>query len=62
MSLNDSLDGSGLTELLVGMLVVRARLPADLEFTINLANDLYEKSSIKEVSTPWALSVSAHHS
>lgn len=50
MSLNDSLDGSGLTELLVGMLV--ARIPVDLEFTINLANDLYEKSGIKEVSTP----------
>lgn len=46
MSFNDSLDGSGLAELLVEMLVVRARIPMDLESTINLANDLCEKSSI----------------
>jgi len=46
MLLNDSLDGSGFAKSLVEML--GARIPVDLEFTINLANGLYEKLSIKE--------------
>ncbi|EGI59723.1 hypothetical protein G5I_12125 [Acromyrmex echinatior] len=39
------------------MLVICARIPVDLEFTINLANDLYKESSIKEVSPLLGLSL-----
>lgn len=52
MSFGDSLDGSGLAKLSIGMLVIRARIPVDLEFTINLANELHGKPDIKEVLTP----------